>query len=232
MGIVRKDIIIRRGLIVSCQALEDEPLYGPGMMSRMALAAKSGGAAGLRVNGIDDIMDIKNICNLPMIGIIKANYPGYDVYITPTLKEVEDLIKAGPDIIALDATARPRPGFENPEQFISAIKSRFDVTIMADISTYEEGINAYIAGADIIATTLSSYTSYTAEREKPDLELIKRLVDKLDVPVIAEGNVQTPEQALSCLEAGAHAVVVGGAITRPQLITQRFVDTISKALME
>lgn len=230
MGVLRKDMMFRRGLIVSCQALEDEPLFGSGIMPKMALAAKSGGAVGLRANGVDDISNIKKVCHLPVIGIIKANYPGYEVYITPTMQEVERLIEAEPDIIAIDATARPRPEFEKPEQFISAIKSRCDIPIMADISNYEEGVAAYNSGADVISTTLSSYTPYTADRAKPDLELIKMLVNKLDIPVIAEGNIQTPNQALACLEAGAYAVVVGGAITRPQLITQRFVETISKAL--
>ncbi|HEY5584200.1 MAG TPA: N-acetylmannosamine-6-phosphate 2-epimerase [Ruminiclostridium sp.] len=228
---MKNDFIVTRGLIVSCQALAGEPLYGCGIMPRMALAAKSGGAVGLRVNGVEDIRDIKKVCNLPVIGIIKASYQGFDVYITPSMKEVEALVKVKADIIAVDATMRPRPGFDNPEQFISEIKKRFKVVIMADVSTYEEGINAYNAGADVVSTTLSSYTPYTSERDKPDLDLIRRLVDKIDIPVIAEGNIQTPEQALECLEAGAHAVVVGGAITRPQLITQRFVDIINKVLV-
>jgi len=231
MGVAYKDCIIKRGLIVSCQALEDEPLYGFGMMARMALAAERGGAVGLRVNGVNDVEEIKKVCHIPVIGIIKTNYDGYDVYITPTMKEVEDLIAVNPDIIAVDATMRPRPGFDKPEKFISAIKERYDIPLMADISNYEEGIAACKAGADIVATTLSSYTPYTAHREKPDIDLIKRLADKVDIPVIAEGNIWTPEQAVECLKAGAYAVVVGGAITRPQLITRRFVEIISSILV-
>jgi len=231
MGVENKDCIIKRGLIVSCQALEGEPLHGCGMMARMALAAQMGGAVGLRVNGVSDVVETKKLCHLPIIGIIKANYDGYDVYITPTMKEVDDLIAVNPDVIAVDATMRPRPGFERPEQFISAIKEKYNITLMADISNYEEGIAACNAGADIVATTLSSYTPYTIHREKPDMDLIKRLTDKLDIPVIAEGNIRTPEQAVECLKAGAYAVVVGGAITRPQLITQRFVEIIGSALV-
>ena len=222
--------VLRRGLIVSCQALEDEPLHGPGIMTKMALAAQFGGAVGLRVNGPEDIEDISKACDLPIIGIYKASYTGYDVYITPTMKEVEALVKTDIAVIAVDSTFRPRPGFEKPEQFIAAIKARYPIPVMADVSTLEEGINACRAGADIISTTLSSYTEYTREREKPDLDLVRKLVAVLDIPIVAEGNVMTPEQALECLKAGAYAVVVGSAITRPQIITQRFVDTMSCAL--
>jgi len=220
----------KRGLIVSCQALEGEPLYGPGIMAKMALAAKDGGAIGLRANGVSDIADIKKVCDLPIIGIIKRKYPGYDVYITPTLKEIEELIQVKPDIIAVDCTLRKRPGFDRPEDYIRAIKENYDVILMADISTYEEGVNAFYAGADIIATTMAGYTDYTRDRELPDIELIKKLVDKVSVPVIAEGHIETPEQAVKCLEAGAFAVVVGSAITRPQLITKKFVESISRVV--
>lgn len=221
---------LRRGLIVSCQALEEEPLYGSGIMSKMALAAKVGGAVGFRANGVDDIGDIKKVCDLPVIGIIKKAYPGYEVYITPSMKEINELIKVNPDIIALDATMRPRPEFDSPEKFIKAIKEKFNVRIMADISNYEEGLNAYYAGVDLIATTLSGYTNYTLNREKPDIELIRKLSSNINVPIIAEGHVDTPEQASECLKAGAYAVVVGSAITRPHLITKRFVDQINEVI--
>jgi len=221
---------LRRGLIVSCQALEDEPLYGSGIMSKMALAAKIGGAVGFRANGIDDIADIKKTCDLPVIGIIKKKYPGFEVYITPSMTEIDELIKAGADIIALDATIRSRPGFDSPEEFIRTIKEKCDACIMADISNYEEGLNAYRAGADLIATTLSGYTNYTLNRQQPDIELIRRLSENINVPIIAEGHIDTPEQASECLKAGAFAVVVGSAITRPQLITKKFVDQINDVI--
>jgi N-acylglucosamine-6-phosphate 2-epimerase len=223
--------ILKRGLIVSCQAQEDEALYGSGIMARMALAAESGGAEGLRVNGVEDIQEIRKLCQLPIIGIIKKEYSGYGPFITPTMKEIDELMQVKPDIIAIDATLRVRPGFTTPQQYISAIKANYEIAIMADVSNFEEGINAWQAGADMIATTLSSYTPYTLDRAKPDIDLIRSLVEIVDIPVIAEGNIQTPEQAMACYEAGAYAVVVGGAITRPDLITRRFVDNIGKAIL-
>lgn len=224
-------INLKRGLIVSCQALNGEPLYDEGIMAKMAMAAAMGGAIGIRANGVNDIADIKRVCDLPLIGLIKRSYPGYEVYITPTLKEIEELIQVKPDIIAVDCTMRSRPGFDRPEDYIRAIKENYDVCLMADISTLEEGVNAFHAGADIIATTLAGYTDYTRDGNLPDIELIKRLADKVNIPIIAEGHVDTPEQARKCLEAGAYAVVVGSAITRPQYITKRFVEEISGALV-
>ncbi|GGD60113.1 N-acetylmannosamine-6-phosphate 2-epimerase [Paenibacillus nasutitermitis] len=222
--------MLKRGLIVSCQAQEDEALYGNGMMARMALAAEAGGAVGLRVNGAEDINEIKALSKLPIIGIIKREYPGYETFITATMKEIDELVPANPDIIAIDATLRARPGYETPQLFIEAIKAKYETVIMADVSTLEEGVIAWQAGADLIATTLSSYTPYTLGREKPDIDLIRRLAERIPIPIIAEGNIATPEQALTCFKAGAYAVVVGGAITRPDLITRRFVDTIDRAI--
>lgn len=222
---------LKRGLIVSCQALEEEPLHGDGIMAKMAKAAMIGGAVGIRANGVTDIADIKKACELPVIGIIKRNYQGYDVYITPSMTEVNELLQVKPDVIALDCTMRPRPGFETPEAYIKTIKANYDVCLMADISTYEEGVNAFLAGADIIATTMAGYTDYTSDRKLPDFELIGRLADKISVPVIAEGHIDDPELARKCLEAGAYAVVVGSAITRPQLITKKFVEGIKGAIL-
>ncbi|HBE77760.1 MAG TPA: N-acetylmannosamine-6-phosphate 2-epimerase [Firmicutes bacterium] len=219
--------ILNRGLIVSCQALEDEPLFGMGIMTKMAMAAKAGGAIGLRVNGLDDIIAIKKECDLPVIGIIKKVYRGYDVYITPTMNEVAQLVTVNPDIIALDATMRQRPEFEKPEEFIAAVKKRFNVCIMADISNFEEGFNAFQAGSDMIATTLALDINYGMGKRSPDLDLIRKLAAQISIPVIAEGNIESPEQAVECLKAGAYAVVVGSAITRPQLITKRFVEEIN-----
>ncbi|MCD9022430.1 N-acetylmannosamine-6-phosphate 2-epimerase [Cohnella silvisoli] len=226
MKVTKTDALFRRGLIVSCQALEDEPLHGVGIMARMALAAKDGGAVGLRINGVADILEVKQICDMPVIGIMKIHYAGYEVFITPTLSEVEKLIKAGADIVAVDASRRPRPSYADPTIFIEAIKKEFGIPLMADVSNFEEGVSAWLAGADMVATTLSSYTPYTANREKPDIELVKQLLGHVNIPVIAEGNIETPEQALACMNAGAYAVVVGSAITRPQTITRRFVERI------
>lgn len=221
----------KRGLIVSCQALEDEPLYGNNTMTKMAIAAEQGGAIGFRLNGVEDIIEIGKISQLPKIGILKKNYDGYDVFITPSLNEIELLVESNPEVIALDATFRKRPGFSNPMDFITHIKANYNVKIMADISTFEEGIAAQKAGADYIGTTLSGYTPYTLDLPKPNLDLVSKLAESLDIPLIAEGNYITPCQAVQALELGAHAVVVGGAITRPKQITERFSSVINDFLI-
>jgi N-acylglucosamine-6-phosphate 2-epimerase len=218
---------IKGGLIVSCQALEDEPLQSSLIMGRMALAAKMGGAVGIRANTVEDIKEIRTMVDLPIIGIIKEVYDNSGIYITPTMKEVEKLINSDADIIAFDATLRKRPDDTKIEDIIRAIKAAGKIQ-MADISTLEEGIAAEKAGVEIVSTTLSGYTSYSPEINEPDYELIKKLSRKVKIPVIAEGRVTTPEQLITCLENGAFSVVVGAAITRPKLITKGFVETIEK----
>lgn len=218
---------IKGGLIVSCQALEGEPLHGPIFMKKMALAAFQGGAVGIRANGPADIYEIKKEVSLPVIGLYKKNYPDSDVFITPTLREVHEIVEAGADIIAFDATLRKRPFGKTLEQFYCEIKEQFsDILLMADVSTFAEGLNAYRLGVDLISTTLSGYTPYTAHIQSFDEELLVQLVKNVDCPVIAEGRVDTPELAAKCLRLGAYSVVVGSAITRPQEITKRFVKEI------
>lgn len=227
MNILEK---IRHGLIVSCQALEDEPLHSPFIMSRMALAAKMGGAVGIRANSPEDIKAIKEIVDLPIIGIYKINVPGYDVYITPTMEAVKLVSDAGADIIALDATDRAHPAGYSSYDFIREVKGKFpNNLIMADISTYEEGLMAEKAGADIVSTTLSGYTDYSKATDCPDWDLIEKLSHDLNIPLIAEGHIWTPEEAVKTLKLGAFAVVVGSAITRPHIITQRYVKKIKEA---
>lgn len=215
------------GLIVSCQALEDEPLHSSVIMGRMALAAKMGGAVGIRANTVEDITEIRKTVDLPIIGIIKKEYKDSEVYITPTLKEVEMLINSPANIIAFDATLRKRPGDEKTESFIGAIQKAGKLA-MADIATYEEGIEAYKKGFDIVSTTMSGYTSYTPQIEEPDYELIKKLSRSINIPIIAEGRVSYPEQMIKCFQSGAYSVVVGAAITRPQVITKHFVNTLNE----
>ncbi len=150
-------------LIVSCQALENEPLHSPFIMSRMALAAAQGGAAGIRANSVADISAIKEIVSLPMIGIIKRDYPGSEVFITATLREVDELMTVEPEIIALDATARPRPGGQTLEELVTQIRARYpSVLLMADIATVEEAVTAERLGFDCVGTTLYGYTAETA----------------------------------------------------------------------
>lgn len=220
---------IKGKLVVSCQALENEPLHSPFIMARMALAAAEGGAAGIRANSVVDIEAIKQQVALPVIGLIKRDYPDSEVFITPTLREVEALIAAAPEMIALDATQRPRPGGESLAQLVAAIRARWPaLLLMADIASVEEALIAEQLGFDCVGTTLYGYTPQTKGHTLPesDFALLKAVLAAVAIPVIAEGNVDTPERAARCLALGAHAVVVGGAITRPQQITRRFTDAI------
>lgn len=227
---MRKDDIltrIRRGLIVSCQALKDEPLHSSHIMGRMARAAYEGGAAGIRANSPEDIREIKRVVDLPVIGISKVDYPECAVYITPTMKEIDDLVRAEPEIIALDATSNLRPGGITLEVFFTEVKKKYpDQLFMADTSCYEEGAAAQSLGFDLIGTTLSGYTAYTRDVSLPDYPLMKRYVDTLSTPVIAEGGIWTPEQLKEAFELGVWAAVVGTAITRPREITRRFAEVI------
>ena len=222
---------IASGLVVSCQALEHEPLHSSFIMGRMALAAKNGGAIGIRCNTVADIREIKKNVSLPLIGIIKRNYGECNVYITPTLREVDALVSEGVDIIAIDATNRLRPDGKTTEQFVKEIKALYpDQLIMADIATLQEAINAGAWGCDFVGTTLHGYTEDTkgCNVAENDFEFLRTVIAASQVSVIAEGKIDTPEKARRVLELGAYCVVVGGAITRPQEITQRFVGEIEQ----
>lgn len=221
-------IIPDKALVVSCQALEDEPLYGSHYMVAMARAAEMGGAAGIRANGVHDIGAIRKAVRLPIIGLNKQKFPGYDVYITPTFNDALRVHRAGADIVAIDGTSRPRPDGFTLEETIKKLH-RHHIAVMADISTFEEGVKAAEAGADYISTTLSGYTSYSSkDEERPNIDLVKKLAHALTVPVIAEGRIKSPQEVIHALEAGARFVVVGSAITRPQWIVQHYVETIRK----
>lgn len=215
--------VINRGLIVSCQALENEPLHSSYIMSRMAVAAKEGGAIGIRANSVDDIIAIKKEVDLPIIGIVKIDYPNMKSYITPTMKEVDELVEAGADIIALDAT------IDQDEEFLKGIFEKYPTQkFMADISTIEEGLRADKLGFHYVGTTLIGYTEHS--KGMNNFEVLEALIKNCKAKVIAEGNFDTPEKARMALEKGAYAVVVGSAITRPQLITKKFNDEILKVL--
>lgn len=214
---------IKGKLIVSCQALEGEPLHHPKIMAKMALAAKLGGAAAIRSNSVKDIKAIKKEVDLPVIGLFKKNYHDSDVYITPTQKEVLALIKSGCDMIALDATHRRRPNGESLESLVKFIHQHHRLA-MADISTLEEALNAEQIGFDTVSTTLSGYTPYSKQCDEPDFELIEKCVKSLKIPVIAEGRISEVSHLEKILTYQPHAVVIGSAITRPQLITEKFVN--------
>lgn len=214
---------MNKGLIVSCQALPDEPLHSSFIMSKMALAAKEGGAVGIRANGVGDIKAIKGEVDLPVIGIIKINYDGMKPYITPTMKEVDALIESKVDVVAVDAT------IDQTEEFLKSLKEKYpNQKFMADISTVEEGLRAEALGFDYIGTTLVGYTDQS--KGLNNFDVLKGLIEKCKAPIVAEGNFDTPEKARKALEAGAYTVVVGGAITRPQLITKKFAEEVNKAL--
>jgi N-acylglucosamine-6-phosphate 2-epimerase len=222
---------LHNGLIVSCQALPDEPLFGAGHMAAMARAAVSAGAAAIRANGPQDIAVIRVEVDVPLIGLYKVDLPGYDVRITPTLEHALQVAGAGADLIAIDATLRPHPD-GTVEELIEQIHRRSGLPVLADVSTLDEGLAAAACGAEFVATTLSGYTADSPTLSGPDFSLLAQLVaalGPLDIPVIAEGRIDAPEQAAQALALGAHAVVVGSAITRPQWITARFVEALQKA---
>lgn len=218
---------LKGGLIVSCQALPEEPLHSSYIMSRMAYAAYLGGAAGIRANTVEDITEIQKTVDLPIIGIIKKVYDDSSVYITPTMKEVEALAECGVDIIAVDATNRLHTGGLTFENFFREVRKTFpNQLFMADTSCFSEGEKARELGIDIVGTTMSGYTDYTKGNTLPDFALMERYVKELDCPVIAEGGIWTPEQLKQALDIGVHAAVVGTAITRPMEITKRFANAI------
>ncbi|MGR4049501.1 N-acetylmannosamine-6-phosphate 2-epimerase [Kosakonia cowanii] len=220
---------IKGKLVVSCQALENEPLHSPFIMAKMALAAAEGGASAIRANSVVDIQAIRQQVALPVIGLLKRDYPDSEVFITPTLREVDELMAVAPEMIALDATQRPRPGGKTLAQLVAGIRARWPaLLLMADIASVEEAVIAEALGFDCVGTTLYGYTAQTKGHMLPeqDFALLKMVLAAVTIPVIAEGNVDIPARAARCLALGAHAVVVGGAITRPQQITRRFTDAI------
>lgn len=218
---------LRGKLIVSCQALPEEPLHSSYIMSRMAYAAYVGGASGIRANTVVDIHEIKKTVDLPIIGIIKEVYGDNPVYITPTMKEISALVTEGVDIIAIDGTKRERPDGNTLEALMKEAKEKYSKQLfMADISSVEEAVEAERLGFDFVGTTLVGYTEYTKEN-LPLVEL-EKVLKAVSIPVIGEGNLDTPEKAKNALQLGAFAVVVGGAITRPQQITKKFVDEMKK----
>ena len=213
-------------LIVSCQALPDEPLHSSFIMGRMALAAKEGGAVAIRAQSSDDIREIQKVTGLPVIGLVKRNYEDSPIYITPTMAEVEDLLTTDCEMIALDMTDRPRPQGEKLPDLLARIHEGGRL-VLADISTYEEGMAAAKLGADAISTTLSGYTPYSPQLSGPDVELVAALSRDLDIPVFAEGRINEPADIQRVMAAGAYAPIVGSAITRPQLITAKFAQALS-----
>lgn len=218
---------IRGGLVVSCQAQPDEPLHGAMYMAKMALAAKMGGAVAVRGNGPPDISAMKAEMDLPVIGIYKRHKGGTDVIITPDFESAAAVIGAGADIVALDCTRRQNHLGTTGIQVMQEVKKRFEVPVMAEISVLEEAVAAFEAGADIISTTLSGYTPYSPQQEPPDFALIADIRRRLPAAYInGEGRFLNADHLRRAFELGADIVTIGGAITRPQLITRQLVDAL------
>lgn len=221
---------LRGHLIVSCQALPEEPLHSSFIMGRMALAAMQGGASGIRANTKEDIAEIRRNVDLPIIGIVKRDYADSQVYITPTMKEIEELMEVKPEIIAVQAGIERRPEGKTLDEFYREIREKYpNQPLMADCSTVEEAIHADELGFDFIGTTMVGYTEQSrGDRiEANDFEIIRTILEKVTHPVIAEGNINTPEKAKRVIELGCFSVVVGSIITRPQVITKTFTDALA-----
>ena len=217
-------------LIVSCQALPDEPLYGAQVMAKMAMAAYLGGAGGIIANGAQDIAAIKTHVNLPVIGVVNRQYNDSAVSLTPTLADIHELMVAAPDIISIETGFRPRPKGERLEDMLRETRTAYPgVLLLAAIATLEEAFLAQELGYDGITTAAYGYTPETEGKSlvNDDYAYLKILCDAVELPVLAEGRINTPEQAACALRSGAHSVVVGGAITRPQNITRAFVNGLS-----
>lgn len=216
-------------LIVSCQAEGDSPFNSPEGVTMFAKAAILGGASAIRSEGIEKTKMIIEQINVPVIGLIKSKFEDGSVRITGTFKDVENLISIGTHIIAIDGTFRIRENLSGPD-FIKQVKTKYKCLIMADIAMEDEAIACAEAGADLISTTLNGYTPETIKDKihSPNFELVKSLVNKIKIPVVAEGRINTPEAAKKMIELGAYSVVVGTAITRPHIITSWFVDAIKR----
>lgn len=216
-------------LIVSCQALPYEPLHSSFIMGRMALAAMQGGAKGIRANTKEDIAEIKKNVDLPIIGIVKRDYADSEIYITPTMKEIRELMEVKPDIIALDATDRLRPEGKTLDEFFHEIKQAYpQQLLMADCATFEECVHADELGFDFIGTTMVGYTpaSKGLKIDADDFKILRDVLKTVKHRVICEGNIDSPEKARHVLDLGAYCVVVGSSITRPQLITKKYAQAI------
>ena len=220
---------LKGGMIVSCQSEGDDPFNAdPEYMALFAKAAEMGGAIGIRTQGIEKLKAIKRITRIPVIGLLKSQFADGTVCITGSFKEVEQLIDAGCDIVAIDGTFRKREGLTG-SVFIKEVKKRYGCIVLADIATFVEAKACEEAGADCISTTLNGYTPETLQFQYgPNYNVLKECVDGITIPVFAEGRYNTPMEAGKAIEIGAYAVISGTAITRPRVITQWFVNEINK----
>ncbi len=224
---MKKDNLIaglKHGLIVSCQPRVASPLDHPEFIAALAAVAEQQGAVAVRIQGPRNIRAVRDAVSIPVVGIEKINDPESPVYITPTLESVRRVHRAGAQLIALDATERPRPRDQNLAGIVQAAKAELGAIIMADVASLQQGLNAAELGVDLISTTLYGYTEETRRSQGPGLRLLRDLVRKVDVPVILEGRVHHPDQARRAFELGAHAVVVGTAITDVEWLARGFIE--------
>lgn len=221
-GIIER---IEGGLIVSCQAYPGEPMRDPDTMTRIAQAVVTGGACAVRAQGIDDLRAMRPVLSVPLIGLWKDGKDG--VFITPSVEHALAVARTGAEVVAIDGTRRARPDGSSFADACAAVHEH-GALVMADCATLADGVAAAAAGADLVGTTLAGYTPDRAKTPGPDLEVLADLVRELDVPVVAEGRIHTPADAAAALAAGAHAVVVGTAITHPTTITSWFAAAVRK----
>ena len=220
---------LKGGMIVSCQSEGEDPFNSDSYyMGLFAKAAEMGGAVGIRTQGIEKLKAIKLSTTLPVIGLLKSQFPDGTVRITGSYKEVEELLTAGSDIVAIDGTFREREGLDGPS-FIKSVKEKYGCIVLADIATYEEAKACAKIGADAISTTLNGYTPDTLSNvETPNLYLLEQILRDINIPVFAEGRYNIPADAQKAMEMGAYGVISGTALTRPRVITKWFVDAIEK----
>lgn len=222
---------LKGGMIVSCQAEGEDPFNtDPEYMALFARAAEMGGSNGIRTQGIAKLEAIKRATKLPVIGLLKGQFADGTVKITGSYLEVEQLINAKADIVAIDGTFREREGLSGPE-FIREVKKRYGCLVLADIATFKEAKACEEAGVDCVSTTLNGYTPDTLlYHDGPNYDVLVECINGLSIPVFAEGRYNTPVEAGKAMELGAFAVISGTAITRPRVITQWFVEEIKKVL--
>jgi N-acylglucosamine-6-phosphate 2-epimerase len=231
VGALRKSTTLSRlknGLIVSCQPRPGSALDRSQFVAAIAAIAEEQGAVAVRIRGVRDIRAVLRTVHVPVLGIEKINDPDSEVYITPTLDSVRRVHRAGAQIIAMDATERPRPRGQPLAEIVAAAKANFEVLLMADVATLRQGVEAARLGFDMVGTTLCGYTEGTRHCKGPAFDLARRLVREVDIPVILEGRVHEPGHVRRAFDLGVHAVVVGTAITDFEWLSRRFIQACPK----
>jgi N-acylglucosamine-6-phosphate 2-epimerase len=219
---------LKNGLIVSCQPRPKSALDHPNFVAALAAVAEEQGAVAVRIRGVRDIRAARRSVHVPVIGIEKINDPDSEVYITPTLESVRRVYRAGAQIIAMDATERPRPRGQSLTEIVTTAKANFDALFMADVATLRQGVEAARLGFDMVGTTLCGYTKETRNCKGPAFLLARQLAKELDIPVILEGRVHEPDHVRKAFDLGVYAVVVGTAITDFEWLSWRFVEACPK----